>query len=347
MAEPLTPKNEPGYKLEKRLISSGMTPQAARDERIRRETQSTDVAISNVLFGSYAQEIFDLDPSIREAFNLIVKGVRDGSINTTTKVGQDAAKTILKNADWSQKFGATAREFLLREKTDPATAQELVSKKMDELREALNEVGGKASEDEIKNMARVSLMGGRLVDGKFQAQSADEVRKWVARTIDFDGTLKGPVRKIQNNVRDLAFNYGFSDLMGGRINDWVKDNTRAVAAGDLTIEDVEDQMKNFAIGRFPALTKQLQAGISLVDLVAPYKNTLAGMLEIDEGSVSLADSLMERALGSLGGDGQQSLMPLWEFKQQIRKDPRWLSTDQAVSTYNNIGVQIARDFGFL
>jgi hypothetical protein len=40
-------------------------------------------------------------------------------------------------------------------------------------------------------------------------------------------------------------------------------------------------------------------------------------------------------------------MPLWEFKQQVRKDPRWLSTDQAVGTYNNIGVQIAKDFGFL
>lgn len=347
MAEPITKKGKKGYDLERRLIASGMTPQQARDERIRRETQSTDVAISNVLFGSYAQEIFDLDPSIREAFNQIVRQVRDGSIDTATKVGQDAAKTILKNADWSQKFGATARDFLLREKTDPGTTQEVISKKMDELREALNEVGGKASEDEIRDMARVSLMGGRLVDGKFQAQTADETRKWVARTIDFDGTLKGPVRKIQNNVRDLAFNYGFSDLMGGRIDDWVRDNTRAVTAGDLTIEEVEDQMKNFAIGRFPALSKQLQAGIPLVELVAPYRNTLASMLEIDEGSVNLGDSLMERALGSLGPDGQQSLMPLWEFKQQIRNDPRWLSTDQAVNTYNNIGVQIARDFGFL
>jgi hypothetical protein len=120
-----------------------------------------------------------------------------------------------------------------------------------------------------------------------------------------------------------------------------------VTAGDLSLEEVEDQMKNFAIGRFPALSRQLEAGIPLVDLVAPYKNTLASMLEIDEGSVSLADSLMERALGSLSDDGQQSLMPLWEFKQQIRKDPRWLSTDQAVETYNNIGVQIARDFGFI
>jgi len=347
MAEPITKKGQKGYRLEKQLIAGGMTPQQARDERISRETQSTDVAISNTLFGSYAQEIFDLDPSIRNAFDQIIAQVRDGRIDTRTKVGQDAAKTILKTADWSQKFGATARDFLLREKTDPGTTQEVIGKKMDELREALNEVGGKASEEEIRDMARVSLMGGRLVDNKFQAQTADEVRRWVARTVDFDGTLKGPVRKIQDNIKNIAFNYGFNDLMGGRMQDWLRDTTRAVTAGDLSVEDVEGQMKQFAIGRFPALAKQLQAGIPLVELVAPYKNTLAGMLEIDEESVSLADSLMERALGSLSGDGQQALMPLWEFKQQIRNDPRWLSTDQAVGTYNNIGVQIARDFGFL
>jgi len=318
-----------------------------RDERLRIERQATQQAVSSTLFGAYAQAIFDIDPSISAAFDFIIQEIRSGRIDTDTQVGRDAAKAIMQNADWSKQFGATARRFQILEKTDPGSAQEAINAKIDELRNALDEVGGSANEEELRDMARVSLMGGRSVNGQWTPLTTDETRRWIARTIDFDGTLKGQVRQVQNNIRDLAFNYGFSDLMGGRIDDWVRGNTQAVTAGDLSLEEVEDQMKNFAIGRFPALSRQLQAGIPLVDLVAPYKNTLASMLEIDEDSVSLADSLMERALGSLGTDGQQSLMPLWEFKQQIRKDPRWLSTDQAVETYNNIGVQIARDFGFL
>lgn len=347
MAEPITKKGQPGYNQEKRLIAQGMTPQQARDERLRIQRQASEQAVSSTLFGAYAQDIFDIDPSIRAAFDQIVAGIRNKTIDTDTQVGRDAAKAILANADWSKQFGATARRFQILEKTDPGSAQESINAKMDELRNALTEVGGSASEEELRDMARVSLMGGRSVNGQWTPLTTDETRKWIARTIDFDGTLKGQVRQVQNGVRDLAFNYGFSDLMGGRMNDWVRDNTRAITSGDLTLEDVEDQMKTFAMGRFPALSKQLQAGIPLVELVAPYKNTLATMLEIDEDSVSLADSLMEKALGALGSDGQQSLMPLWQFKQQVRNDPRWLSTDQAVNTYNNIGVQVAKDFGFL
>ena len=347
MAEPITKKGKPGYDQEKKLIAQGMTPQQARDERLRIQRQASEQAVSSTLFGAYAQDIFDLDPSIRAAFDQIVKGIKNQTIDTDTQVGRDAAQAILRNADWSKQFGATARRFQILEKTDPGSAQEAINAKVDELRNALTEVGGSVDEEELRDMSRVSLMGGRSVNGQWTPLTTDETRKWIARTIDFDGTLKGQVRQVQNNIQNLALNYGFNDLMGGRMNDWVRDNTRAVTAGDLTIEDIEGEMKNFAMGRFPALSKQLQAGIPLVDLVAPYKNTLATMLEIDEGSVSLADSLMERALGSLGSEGQQSLMPLWEFKQQVRKDPRWLSTDQAVGTYNNIGVQIAKDFGFL
>jgi hypothetical protein len=321
--------------------------QRARDERRRVQRQASEQAVGSTLFGAYAQDIFDIDPSIRAAFNQIIEEIRRGNIDTDTQVGRDAAKAILQNADWSKQFGSTARRFQILEKTDPGSAQEAINAKIEELRGALDEVGGVSSEEELRDMARVSLMGGRSVNGQWTPLTTDETRKWIARTIDFDGTLKGQVRQVQNNIQNLAFNYGFNDLMGGRMQDWVRDNTRAVTAGDLKIEDVEDQMKQFAIGRFPALAKQLQAGIPLVDLVAPYKNVLSDMLEIDEDSVSLADSLMERALGSLGGDGQQALMPIWEFKQQVRKDPRWLSTDQAVGTYNDIGVQIARDFGFL
>jgi hypothetical protein len=322
--------------------------QKARQEEAQRvREEASEEAVSGVLFGSYAQDIFDIDPSIRGAYNQIIEGIRNGTIKLRTKAGQDVAMGILKRADWSQRFGATARDFLIKEKTDPGETSVLIKRRADELRESLREIGGTATEQEIMDMARISLMGGRLVNGVFEPLTADETRRWLTRTVNFDGTLRGPIRQTQNSIRDLAFNYGFTDLMGGQMNNWLRDTTKAITENRLTIDDVEDQMRNFAIGRFPALSKQLQAGIPLSDLVAPYKNTLANMLELDESSIRLGDSLMEKALGALGPDGQQSLMPLWEFKQQIRNDPRWLSTDQAVGTYNNIGVQIAKDFGFI
>jgi hypothetical protein len=40
-------------------------------------------------------------------------------------------------------------------------------------------------------------------------------------------------------------------------------------------------------------------------------------------------------------------MPLWEFNQAIKKDERWQYTTNALSTYSQIGSDLARMMGFV
>ena len=39
-------------------------------------------------------------------------------------------------------------------------------------------------------------------------------------------------------------------------------------------------------------------------------------------------------------------MPLYEFEQEIRKDPRWEFTENAYDVYSRVGTNLLRTFGF-
>jgi hypothetical protein len=197
-------------------------------------------------------------------------------------------------------------------------------------------------------MARLSLIGGTRQGDQFKPLSEREIRRFVTNSINFGTSLRGQAAQVENNLFKIAGEYGFRDMLGSsQLSNWSKENTRSILNGDLSLDDVTNQMREFAIGRFPALANQLRAGLSLETLVSPYRNAVADMLELDENLVGYNDPLMEKALGAMSQDGQQSLMPLWQLKMEARKDPRYLETDKANELYNTIGVQIARDFGFI
>lgn len=351
-ATPITGKNRPGYKRELDLIRTGLTPQQAYRQRLSEEAQPQTVEqAGTLLINGFIQQILDGEPSLKAALQEVLRRTRskkEDRIDLTTEIGMGIAEGIMRNTDWVKGYSDQARKFLLLEKSDPASAAADIQAKADELRKVLQDVGGSASDEEINNMARLSLIGGSRVDGQFKPLTEKDIRRFVTNSINFGTDLRGQSAQVQNKLFQAASDYGFTDILGSnQLSNWSKENTRAILAGDLSLDDVNNQLRDFAVSRFPALANQLRAGLSLSTLVSPYKSTVADILELDEGLIGFNDPLMEKALGAIGQDGQQSLMPLWQLKMEARKDPRFLNTDKANELYNSIGVQIAQDFGFI
>ena len=81
---------------------------------------------------------------------------------------------------------------------------------------------------------------------------------------------------------------------------------------------------------------------------AGYFSQLARYLELnDPNMIDLTDPLLQRAFTNVDDKGEPVAMPLWKFTQEIKKDDRWQSTDNAFSTYSRIGSNIARMMGFV
>lgn len=352
MATPITAKGKPGYRRELELISQGLSPQEALRQRRSEEAGPANAEqVGSLLINGFIQDILDSEPQLRAALQEILNRTRsqkEDRIDLSTEIGMSIAEGVLRNTDWVKGYSDQARKFLLLEKSDPSSAAADIQSKADELRKIVTEAGGTASDEEINNMARLSLIGGTREQGQFKPLTEKQIRQFVTKSINFGADLRGQSAQVQNRLLQSANEFGFGDLMGSnQLRNWSLDNTRAILAGDITLDDVNNELREFAIGRFPAFANQLRAGLSLESLVSPYRSTIADLLELDEGMVSYNDPLMEKALGSMGQDGQQSLMPLWQVKMEARKDPRFLNTDKANELYNSIGVQIAQDFGFI
>lgn len=304
------------------------------------------------LLPGFVVGVLGVDPSLQQAYTRILEGVRAGRIDPQSPVGRARIQTILRETDFFKGYSEGARAFLLREKTDPGQAAQQLQAQEDELRSQLVQLGGSMPDEQIREVARLLVMGGSREGGVFNAFTArDLTRRVVDSAINWDASvgLTGQARRTEQEVMNAARSYGFGDVIGQQnVRGWVRDYTRRIMRGDTTIEALNNELVGWAVSRYPALERPLRAGVPLGQLTLPYRATLADMLDLgDPDLVSLADPLMERALGSLGAGGEQALQPLWEFKRSIRRDPRWLATDRAMNEYQSIAGRVLADFGFM
>lgn len=85
----------------------------------------------------------------------------------------------------------------------------------------------------------------------------------------------------------------------------------------------------------------LNAGQNLDDIYSPYRTTMSQILEVPYDKIDLQDPTLTQAIGP-GAN-----MPLYQYKQALRKDPRWQYTNNARETVNTGLAKVLRDFGFM
>jgi hypothetical protein len=98
--------------------------------------------------------------------------------------------------------------------------------------------------------------------------------------------------------------------------------------------------KTAAVGLPDQLAQLVDSGVDLDAIYAPYKRTMAAILEIPEMSINLDDPTLRSAIGP------DKPMTIFDFQKQLRKDARWQYTDQAREEVSSIALKILQDFGF-
>lgn len=106
------------------------------------------------------------------------------------------------------------------------------------------------------------------------------------------------------------------------------------------INVIKNQIRNLAgIGRPDNIKKLLAEGTDLGTIYAPYKRTMATLLELDPESIDINDTTLQTAIGD-------KELPIYEFKKLLKKDPRWQYTNNAREEVSSKALRVLRDFGF-
>jgi len=108
-----------------------------------------------------------------------------------------------------------------------------------------------------------------------------------------------------------------------------------------SIDTFKQLIRNVAKNGLPDNAKKLiDDGIDLETVYAPYRNTMATVLEINPNTISLNDPTLR---GAIGPDKEMSI---YDFQRALRKDPRWQYTNNAREEISDVALKVLKDFGF-
>jgi hypothetical protein len=102
----------------------------------------------------------------------------------------------------------------------------------------------------------------------------------------------------------------------------------------------QDVRKLAAIGQPQFVRDLLGQGINLEDVYAPYKRTMANILELDEGQIDLTDPTLRMGINDKGD------VNLYDYSKALRQDSRWQYTGKAREEVSDAALTVLRNFGF-
>lgn len=148
------------------------------------------------------------------------------------------------------------------------------------------------------------------------------------------GEAANALDKLRNTARLNGFN--LEKDFGNQVDGWLQ----RIARGE-SVEDFNRIIRQQAkLGLPEKVGSLLDQGLDLSNIYAPYRNTMAALLEMTPDSINLDDPVLRSAYG------QDKEMSIFDFKRAVRKDPRWQYTDNARQDVSNVALQVLRDFGF-
>lgn len=117
---------------------------------------------------------------------------------------------------------------------------------------------------------------------------------------------------------------------------------QGIATQQIDINRIAQDARRLAAQGQPDYVKELLAqGYDLENIYAPYKRSMASILEIQNpDQIQLNDPALRMAIGKNGD------MNIYEYERALRKDPRWQYTENASRDIAGKTLRVLRDFGF-
>lgn len=272
----------------------------------------------------YAYSMLTSIPELNTLFQQAVAGQWDAT----------RFQAALLATKWYQDNSAANRAWIAEGYTDPATQKAQLDAEIQEVQLAASKLGANINPVEMQRLATDYLSRG---------WNADQLQSAMAMYVNFDanGALGGTSGDNEMTLRALAQDNGVVVS-----NNWILNVARNIASETTSLQDAEGYIRQQAESLYPNYATLIKAGQNLSDLAAPYAADYQKILEVGPGETAVTNDTMRQALQYKDPTGQNTVMPLWQFDQTLRNDPRWLKTQNAQDTTMSTAHQILQDFGF-
>lgn len=245
----------------------------------------------------------------------------------------------IQKTDWYMARSESQRVYF-KIKNDPTQAAELEAKitgNMESLRESAELLGATLTDAELRKLADENLMNG-WNESQIKSNLANYIKYSTDPNTGFQ-TLVGAAGNVEDSIRS------FAKSMGIEVDDqFVLDKTRAAVQAGNDTQAAEDFIRARAKEKYAAYASELDTS-TVEELSYNYRSSMSKLFEVGIDEVSLDDTLLKQAMAV--GDGQGGKKNLFEFEQELRKDPRWAKTKNAKESSSTIVNDVLSTFGLI
>ena len=139
-----------------------------------------------------------------------------------------------------------------------------------------------------------------------------------------------------SQLKTYAYNNGLSNLTLAGGNDYYSQAAQSILLGKSDLNTWKADILKTTKQNYSAFSAQLDAGIELRSIAAPYINTLANLLEIAPDQINLGDTTGygKMVTDALRGSDPANPVPitLYDFEKKVKADPKWGYTNNARDT---------------
>jgi hypothetical protein len=165
----------------------------------------------------------------------------------------------------------------------------------------------------------------------------------IGSTIAGQGTTgySGQALKDYQAIQDIARANGFrvKDIIPGAQTE--EQVLQGIATGRIDANRLAQDARKLAAQGQPQYVRDLLGqGYNLDQVYAPYRQTMANLLEVNADEIDLNDSTLRSAITDKGD------MNIYDFKKTLKRDSRWQYTENAKQEVSDMTLKILRDFGF-
>jgi hypothetical protein len=269
----------------------------------------------------------------------IIKSIPEVATLLKNAVANDYSETKfqyeLSQTTWFKTTSTSARSWDLSEQTDPASAQQKVDNQATQIKAKALSLGIRLDDTSVAKLAKDSLRGGwdeTTITNSIGSQAMQSTT----------GVSQLRSGFIGQTLRQTAADYGVS-LSDDTFNQFVN----KVATGQETQSSFQQYALQMAKSLFPGIAAQLDAGQTYKQIVDPYKQTAAQILEMNPENIDFVDPKWSKAVTFVTDKGEQRPMNYNEWGDYLRQTRSfgYEFTSEAQSRAYGVANDLARLFG--
>lgn len=259
---------------------------------------------------------------------LLASAAKGATVEEFTRAVQDSK--------WWKNSADSFKQYQILKATKPGEFQAQRGDMVVKVRQLAAQLGvglGEGKGSQLGHIVDMAMQHG-WDDATLQAQIGHQLKGASA-------TFGGQAGTIQQQLKKMYADYGLP-MSPNTVNLEV----RGVIDGTSTVQAVQARLMTAAKSRYANLATQIDQGMTVAQIADPYVQQMASTLELPPAKVALTDPYIQKALTARDDKGQPTTVPLWQFQDQLRQDPRYDKTTQAVNDAYSAVNQIGQIWGF-